>query len=95
MEGWIQRDVAVDLFKKAGLDFDALKAKAQTRDFKPVELTGAKFSADYKVKHEVIVSKNIAGVVKGSKYPDEYVCLQRPLGPLGRGPAGRQGRQDL
>jgi Zn-dependent M28 family amino/carboxypeptidase len=85
MEGWIQRDVAVDLFKKAGLDFDALKAKAQTRDFKPVELTGAKFSADYKVKHEVIISKNIAGVVKGSKYPDEYVVYSGHWDHLGVG----------
>jgi len=85
MEGWIQRDVAVDLFKKAGLDFDALKARAQTRDFKPVELTGAKFSADYKVKHEVIISKNIAGVVKGSKYPDEYVVYSGHWDHLGVG----------
>ena len=85
MEGWIQRDVAVDLFKKAGLDFDALKAKAQTRDFKPVELTGAKFSADYKVKHEVIVSKNIAGVVKGSVHPDEYVVYSGHWDHLGVG----------
>jgi Zn-dependent M28 family amino/carboxypeptidase len=85
MEGWIQRDVAVDLFKKAGLDFDALKAKAQTRDFKPVELTGAKFSADYKVKHEVIVSKNIAGVVKGAVHPDEYVVYSGHWDHLGVG----------
>ena len=40
VEGWIQRDFAVDLFKRAGLDFDALKKQAQTRDFKPVVLKG-------------------------------------------------------
>ncbi|WP_421736613.1 M28 family metallopeptidase [Caulobacter sp.] len=85
MEGWIQRDVAVDLFRKSGLDFDALKKQAQTRDFKPVELTGARFSADYKVKHEVIVSKNIAGVVKGSVHPDEYVVYSGHWDHLGVG----------
>ncbi len=85
LEGWIQRDVAVDLFKKSGLDFDALKTQAQTRDFKPVELTGARFSADYKVKHEVIVSKNIAGVVKGSVHPDEYVVYSGHWDHLGVG----------
>ncbi|MBU4436601.1 MAG: M28 family peptidase [Alphaproteobacteria bacterium] len=85
MEAWIQRDVAVDLFKKAGLDFDALKAQAQTRDFKPVELTGVKFSADYKVSHEVIVSKNIAGVVKGTVHPDEYVVYSGHWDHLGVG----------
>ena len=30
MEGWIQRDVAADLFKRAGLDFEAAKKLAQT-----------------------------------------------------------------
>ncbi|MET0336951.1 MAG: PA domain-containing protein, partial [Caulobacter sp.] len=35
VEGWIQRDLTVDLFKQAGLDFEALKKSAQTRDFKP------------------------------------------------------------
>jgi len=29
MEGWIQRDLAADLFKAAGLDFDAMKKAAQ------------------------------------------------------------------
>ncbi len=91
MEAWIQHDVAVDLFKASGLDFDALKKLAQTRDFKPVELTGAKFSADYKVKHEVIVSKNIAGVVKGSTHPDEYVVYSGHWDHLGVGAPDARG----
>ena len=37
VEGWIQRDLAVQMFKDAGLDFDALKKQAQTRDFKPLQ----------------------------------------------------------
>ena len=44
VEGWIQRDVAVDLFRRAGLDFETLKAQARRRDFQPVPLTGAGFS---------------------------------------------------
>src|SRR5690606_8270560 len=40
MEGWIQRDFAVDLFKLAGLDFEAQKRLAQTREFQPVVLEG-------------------------------------------------------
>ena len=32
------RLAAVDLFKAAGLDFEAVKKQAQTRDFKPVAL---------------------------------------------------------
>src|SRR3546814_3637051 len=49
LEGWIQRDFAVELFNNAGLDFEALKKQAQTRDFKPVELEGETFSANYGV----------------------------------------------
>jgi hypothetical protein len=36
VEGWISLDRAKQLFAKAGQDFDALKARAATRDFKPV-----------------------------------------------------------
>src|SRR5262252_6580686 len=32
VEGWIQRDLAVDLFRRSGLDFEALKKQAQTRE---------------------------------------------------------------
>ena len=49
LEGWIQRDLAVQMFKHAGLDFDALKKQAQTRDFKPVTLDGESLSASFKV----------------------------------------------
>lgn len=91
MEAWIQRDVAVDLFKQAGLDFETLKKQAQTRDFKPVTLTGATFSADYKVKHETIVSKNIAGRIVGTKYPDETVIYSGHWDHLGVGAPDARG----
>jgi len=71
IEGWIQHDTTVDLFRRAGLDFDALKKEAQTREFKPVELKGAGFSADYAVSSQVITSHNVVGRLEGSKRPDE------------------------
>jgi Zn-dependent M28 family amino/carboxypeptidase len=91
MEAWVQRDTAVDLFKKSGLDFDALKKQAQTRDFKPVELKGVTFSADYKVKHEVIVSKNVAGRIVGSKFPNETVIYSGHWDHLGVGAPDAKG----
>jgi hypothetical protein len=54
MEGWIQRDTAVSLFKSAGLDFDKLKKQAQTREFKPVTLKNVTLSAAYAVDSQVI-----------------------------------------
>src|SRR5262245_7005445 len=73
IEGWIQRDVTVDLFRRAGLDFEALKKQARTRDFKPVELKGAGFSADYAVSKQVITSHNVVGRLEGARRPDETV----------------------
>lgn len=91
LESWIQRDVAVELFKSAGLDFDALKKQAQSRDFKPVELKGSTFSASYAVDHSVIVSKNIAGRIKGSARPDETVIYSAHWDHLGVGQPDAKG----
>lgn len=85
LEGWIQRDEAAALFKNAGLDFDALKKQAQSRDFKPVELKGETFSARYAVDSRVITSQNIAGRIEGSKRPDETVIYSAHWDHLGVG----------
>ena len=85
LEGWIQRDLAVDLFKRAGLDFDALKKQAQTRGFKPVVLKGETFSADYPVDAKVITSQNIVGRIDGSQRPDETVIYSAHWDHLGVG----------
>ena len=56
MEGWIQRDLAVDLFRRAGLDFEQEKIKARSRDFQPVELKGATIDAKFDVKTDQITT---------------------------------------
>ena len=91
VESWITRDVAVALFKDAGLDFEAEKKKAQGRDFQPVELKGATFSADFKVKPEVIVSKNVVGLLPGKTHPDEYVIYSGHWDHLGVGQPDARG----
>ncbi|MEO5494101.1 MAG: M28 family metallopeptidase, partial [Sphingomonas sp.] len=91
LEGWIQRDLAVDLFKRAGLDFDALKQQAQTRGFKPVVLKGETFSADYPVDAKVITSQNIVGRIDGSQRPDETVNYSAHWDHLGVGQPDAKG----
>jgi len=91
LEGWIQRDLAVDLFKRAGLDFDVLKRQAQTRDFRPVELKDQTFSAQYAVDAKVITSQNIAGRIDGSKRPDETVIYSAHWDHLGVGQPDAKG----
>ncbi|HEY8574051.1 M28 family metallopeptidase [Phenylobacterium sp.] len=73
LEGWIQRDNAVDLFRKAGLDFEAAKKQAQTRAFRPLELKGVTFSTDHAIDAQTVVSKNVVGMVRGKSRPNERV----------------------
>ena len=91
LEGWIQRDLAVDLFKRAGLDFEALKKQAQSRDFRPVELKGEAFSADYAVKTEVITSHNVVARLEGSSHPDETVLYSAHWDHIGVGEPDARG----
>jgi Zn-dependent M28 family amino/carboxypeptidase len=91
IESWIQRDQAVAMFKDAGLDFDALKKQAQTRDFKPVVLKGESFSASFKVDSKVITSHNIVGRVDGSKHPDQTVIYSAHWDHLGVGAPDAKG----
>jgi Zn-dependent M28 family amino/carboxypeptidase len=85
LEGWIQRDQAVDLFRRAGLDFEAEKARAQTADFHPVTLQGQQFSARFAVAATTIVSHNIVALLPGRTHPDEYVFYSAHWDHLGVG----------
>ncbi|WP_421934201.1 M28 family metallopeptidase [Phenylobacterium sp.] len=85
IEAWIQRDPAVELFKASGLDFEALKKQAQTRDFKPVTLKGVTFSTDIAVDAKKIVSKNVAGLLPGTKHPEDKVIYTAHWDHLGVG----------
>ncbi len=71
LEGWIQRDVAVELFQRAGLDFEALKVQARSRDFQPVVLEGAELDVMFDVASERIETHNIIGRLPGTSHPDE------------------------
>jgi Zn-dependent M28 family amino/carboxypeptidase len=91
IEGWIQRDVAVEMFKAAGLDFDAEKKRAQTEAFRPVTLAGESFSADYAVETTTIVSHNVIGKLDGTRWPGEAVLYGAHWDHLGIGPPDARG----
>ena len=91
LEGWIQRDLAVQLFADAGLDFEQLKAAAQTRAFQPVALEGQTFSADFAVKSEQIVSHNVVGRIPGTTHPDETIIYSAHWDHIGVGEPDARG----
>jgi Zn-dependent M28 family amino/carboxypeptidase len=74
IEGWITLDAAKTLLKNAGQDFDALKKKAATRDFRPMPL-GAAASMTIANKLRTINSRNVMARLEGAdpKLKDEYV----------------------
>ena len=74
VEGWITLDQAKTLFTMAGQNFDSLKAKAATKEFKPVPL-GVTASIKIANKLRTIDSRNVLAKIEGSdpKLKDEYI----------------------
>ncbi|MBI3677693.1 MAG: M28 family peptidase [Proteobacteria bacterium] len=72
VQGWIQLDVAKDLFKRAGLDYLQLKAAANQHGFKAVAMTGETLTVDAISKHSAFNTRNVVGVVPGAKHPGDY-----------------------
>ncbi|MAW79517.1 MAG: peptidase M28 [Parvularcula sp.] len=91
MEGWIQEEVAKDLFDKAGLDFDEVTASAQKRGFKAIPMEGLKASGTLKNTIRRSESANVVGVLPGTNQPDEYVLYMGHWDHLGVGPADENG----
>jgi Zn-dependent M28 family amino/carboxypeptidase len=63
--GWLQLDAAKGLFKASGMDFDAMKKAALSKDFKPVPLTAR---ASFKISNTIteVASDNVLGKIEGS-----------------------------
>jgi len=91
VESWLQRDVAVELFRRAGLDFDALKMQARSRDFQPVALTGATLDVTLDVASEQIVTHNIIGRLPGTTRPDETILFTGHWDHIGVGAPDAEG----
>lgn len=91
LQGWIQRDVAVELFREAGLDFESEKLRARTAAFTPVTLKGASFSADYPLRVDRLVSRNVLARIPGATHPDESIMFSAHWDAFGVGPADATG----
>ena len=87
LEGWITEARARQLMELAGQDFDALKAAAVKRGFKPLPL-GVSASAGVRNEIRRKRSPNVAGVMPGKDRPDEYVIYMAHWDHLGVDPAG-------
>ena len=91
LQGWLQRDAAVDLFRRAGLDFEALKQSARRSDFHPVMIGNAKFTGHAAVGSSIVESRNLLAKLEGSKHPDEFVIYGAHWDAYGVGAPDAQG----
>jgi Zn-dependent M28 family amino/carboxypeptidase len=86
IESWISVDAARALFKLAGQDFTALKARAATRDFRPVPLG---LTASFALKQHMrnVESQNVIAKLTGrdASRRNEYVIFSAHWDHLGVG----------
>ena len=83
VEGWWHADTAQSLFELAGLDYNALKTQAAKKGFSAIALEGFKLEASLNQSIQTVKSRNVAGAIRGTRRPDEYVLYMAHWDHLG------------
>ncbi|WP_418153027.1 M28 family peptidase [Litorimonas sp. RW-G-Af-16] len=84
LEGWLHLDTATELFKSEGLNIDKAIADAASKDFKPFTIGDAQLKANIVQSVKTTTSRNVAGGIKGTERPDEYVLYMAHWDHLGK-----------
>ncbi|HKP75516.1 MAG TPA: M28 family peptidase, partial [Longimicrobiaceae bacterium] len=86
--GWITDSAATALLQQAGLNLEALRRQAATREFRPVP-TGIMLDVHFRNQVQHLESENVVGIVRGSdpRLRREAVALSAHWDHLGIGPA--------
>ena len=85
VEGWIQKEQAVTLFARAGLDLDEMYARAQQPGFTAVPM-GLTATARIENQTERVLSRNVAAILRGSEAPEEVFIYMAHWDHLGTDP---------
>ncbi len=83
IEGWVTLDMGRELFRRAGLDYAAMKAAANKPGFRAIPMAGETLSAEAQSTVTHMTTRNIIGVVKGSIHPDDYILYTAHWDHLG------------
>jgi Zn-dependent M28 family amino/carboxypeptidase len=83
IEAWISLDRAHELFKRAGLDYNRLKALANRRGFRAVPMNGETLNVEAHSTITFMTTRNIIGVVRGTKHPGDYILYTAHWDHLG------------
>ncbi|MBN1273414.1 MAG: M28 family peptidase [Candidatus Aminicenantes bacterium] len=84
-QGWVQGDVAEKISSAAGQDYEALKMKAETKEFHPVPL-GLKMRVRQKPSFRSVATENVVAMIRGKhkKSRDRFVILSAHYDHLGK-----------
>jgi Zn-dependent M28 family amino/carboxypeptidase len=85
LQGWLSHEAADALFKRAGQDLAALRVKARSAAFVPVDL-GLVLDIDTPVKVEQIASANVLAQIPGKRFPQETIQFGAHWDAYGRNP---------
>jgi Zn-dependent M28 family amino/carboxypeptidase len=83
-ESWIQRPLAVQMFRRSGLDFEQARVAARNPNFQPMPLK-VTLTARYSASPQVINSHNVVGILPGKMHPDETIIYSAHWDHLGVG----------
>jgi len=86
-EGWITNEVALETFRRARLDFNQLKSRAQRRGFRAVPMGSLTGSLRLETRAEQRTTYNVVGVLPGRTRPEETILYSAHWDHLGRCPA--------
>jgi Zn-dependent M28 family amino/carboxypeptidase len=86
VEGWIARESAEALFNKAGLDLDVMYEKAVKPGFSAIQM-GLNASAALTNETQIVNSRNVAAILKGSEAPDEIFIYMAHWDHFGTDPS--------
>ncbi|WP_305805965.1 M28 family metallopeptidase [Stenotrophomonas sp. YIM B06876] len=85
VRGWMQRALADDIFRSAGFDFETEKRKAMRPGFQPLALGDAALSADFALKRDPVVTRNVVAKLPGARHADEAVIFSAHWDAFGIG----------
>lgn len=87
VESWISLEMAREIFQAAGLDFEALKEEATTREFQAVSMGGLTASTSIRNTVERSTSHNFLARIPGTTRPDEVVIYMGHWDHFGTDPS--------
>jgi Zn-dependent M28 family amino/carboxypeptidase len=87
LEGWISYEQAENLFNSVDLNLNTLKSAAAVQGFAAVTLPEVTLNATINQDVKTTTSRNVAGGITGTKYPDEYVLYMAHWDHLGKNDA--------